>query len=160
VLLTHLTCWTSSQIFPPIFPVFLNQTSTTSDLTRSDISDVRFEKKLGNIGFLGYTICEASGPTPMARGSSSAKAPPLVARPLLNPQPSTLNPSPYTLLAGQVLGPSLNSAMNPSWQPIQLLCNPPFPSAPVLPMCVPAMVDVRDVAAAHVSALRYVSDSV
>lgn len=59
-----------------------------------------------------------------------------------------------TLNVGQVCGPALSpDQTNPSWEPFKLLSKAQ-PGGAVLSSCVPAMVDVRDVALAHVAALR------
>lgn len=58
-----------------------------------------------------------------------------------------------TLNVGQVCGPALSPEQdNPSWEPFRLLTKKQ-PGGAVLSSCVPGMVDVRDVAKAHVAAL-------
>mmetsp|Transcript_48461 Transcript_48461/g.52371 ORF Transcript_48461/g.52371 Transcript_48461/m.52371 type:complete len:429 (+) Transcript_48461:57-1343(+) len=60
-----------------------------------------------------------------------------------------------TLNVGQVCGPALSpDQINPSWEPFKILGSPPQGGGGVLSACVPAMVDVRDVALAHVAALK------
>ena len=59
-----------------------------------------------------------------------------------------------TLNVGQLCGPALSpDQRNPSWKPVILLANSPK-GAPTFSACFPAFADVRDAAAALVSALK------